>query len=85
MSWFVSLIPYLPSNAMFPGLQDIWPTSDQFLKMMNGSEVEHAVLLTNYFNGMGKKAFLVIGKVGNEKKTGFTNYHAAWLSSQKNQ
>ena len=69
VSWFVSLIPYLPSNAMFPGLQDIWPTSDQFLKMMNGSEVEHAVLLTNYFNGMGKKAFLVIGKV--TRKTRF--------------
>ena len=30
--------------------------------MMNGSEVEHAVLLANYFNGMGKKAFLVMGK-----------------------
>ena len=41
--------------------QGIWPTSDQFMNMMNGSEVEHAVLLTNFFNGMGKKAFLVIG------------------------
>ena len=78
VSWFVSLIPYLPSNAMFPGLQDIWPTSDQFLKMMNGSEVEHAVLLTNYFNGMGKKAFLVIGKV--TRKTRFYQLLAAWLA-----
>ena len=82
VSWFVSLIPYLPSNAMFPGLQDIWPTSDQFLKMMNGSEVEHAVLLTNYFNGMGKKAFLVIGKV--TSKTRFYQLHTSSVVSQKN-
>ena len=30
--------------------------------MMSGSEIEHAVLLTNLFTGIGKKSFLVLGK-----------------------
>lgn len=62
VAWFVSLIPYLPNNALFPGLQDIWPTSDQVVHMMVGSEIEHALLLCNFFTGIGKKAFLVFGK-----------------------
>ena len=61
VAWFVSLIPYTPSNAYFPGLGDIWPDSDKFLQMMTGSEAEHAVLLTNYFLGMNKTAYLVLG------------------------
>ena len=61
IAWFVSLVPYLPRNAIFPGLQDIWPTCDQFMHMMVGSEVEHALLLCNFFAHLGKKAFLVIG------------------------
>ena len=32
IAWFVSLVPYLPSNALFPGLGDIWPTSEHFLQ-----------------------------------------------------
>ena len=24
IAWYVSLIPYIPSNGLFPGLQDIW-------------------------------------------------------------
>jgi hypothetical protein len=43
--------------------QDIWPTCDQFLNMMTGSEYEHALLLTNFFTSLGKKSFLVIGQV----------------------
>ena len=62
IAWYVSLIPYVPSNGLFPGLQDIWPTSDQFLQMMVGSETEHAVLLSNFFAYIGKKAFLIIGQ-----------------------
>ena len=64
IAWFVSLVPYIPRNGIFPGLQDIWPTCDQFIHMMVGSEVEHALLLCNFFAHLGKKAFLVIG-IGN--------------------
>ncbi len=62
IAWFVSLIPYLPSNALFPGLQNIWPTCDQIIHMMVGSEVEHALLLCNFFTSLGKKTFLVLGQ-----------------------
>ena len=62
VAWFVSLIPYLPNNALFPGLQDIWPTCDQVLHMMVGSEIEHAILLCNFFTNIGKRAFLVLGQ-----------------------
>ena len=31
---FVSLIPHTANNAYFPGLGDVWPTSEQFLRMM---------------------------------------------------
>ena len=61
IAWFVSLVPYIPRNGIFPGLQDIWPTCDQFIHMMVGSEVEHALLLCNFLAHLGKKAFLVIG------------------------
>ena len=54
IAWYISLIPYVPSNGLFPGLQDIWPTSDQFLQVMVGSETEHAVLLCNFFAYIGK-------------------------------
>ena len=30
VAWFVSLIPYLPSNALFPGLQVSFFNSSQF-------------------------------------------------------
>ena len=56
----------------FTGLQGIWPTCDQVLKMMCGSEVEHAVLLTNLFTGIGKKSFLVLGKGVPEGSTAYT-------------
>ena len=31
---FVSLVPHTATNAYFPGLGDVWPTSEQFLRMM---------------------------------------------------
>ena len=39
--------------------------------MMNGSEIEHAVLLTNFFSSMGKKSFLVLGKGAPEGDTAY--------------
>ncbi len=50
------------SDHVYSLFQDIWPTCDQFLSMMVGSEIEHALLLCNFFSGLSKKAFLVIGK-----------------------
>ena len=35
---FVSLIPHTATNAYFPGLGDVWPTSEQFLRMMVGTK-----------------------------------------------
>lgn len=71
VAWFVSTIPYLPSNALFPGLGDIWPTSEHFLQMMVGSELEHAVLLANYFLGMEKTCYLLLGKGIPEGRTAY--------------
>ena len=61
VAWFVSLIPYIPANAYFPGLGDIWPDSEKFLQMLAGTESEHAVLLTNFLTGINKAAYLVLG------------------------
>jgi len=35
----------------------------QFLQMLQGDEEEHAVLLTNYFLSINKKAWLLIGQL----------------------
>ncbi|XP_076029366.1 coiled-coil and C2 domain containing 2A [Oratosquilla oratoria] len=61
VAWYVSLIPSLADMTLFPGVCDIWATSDQFLNMLTGDEEEHAVLLTNFFLSLGKKAFLMLG------------------------
>ncbi|XP_025946416.1 coiled-coil and C2 domain-containing protein 2A isoform X4 [Apteryx rowi] len=58
---YVALIPFLPDSVSFAGICDLWSTSDQFLDLLAGDEEEHAVLLCNYFLGMGKKAWLIIG------------------------
>ena len=71
VAWYVSLIPYTPSNAYFPGLGDIWPDSDKFMQMMLGTEAEHAILLTNYFTGMNKTAYMVLGHGVPEGKTAY--------------
>lgn len=38
---------------------------------MVGSEVEHAVLMTNYFTSLGKKAYLVLGQGIPEGQTAY--------------
>ncbi|XP_074640810.1 coiled-coil and C2 domain-containing protein 2A-like isoform X2 [Tubulanus polymorphus] len=58
---YVSLIPFVSDSVAFAGIVDIWSTCDQFMKMLAGDEEEHAVLLTNYFLFLGKKAYLLIG------------------------
>jgi coiled-coil and C2 domain-containing protein 2A len=39
--------------------------------MMAGSEVEHSVLLCNFFNSLGKKSFLVLGTGVPEGQTAY--------------
>ena len=63
IAWFVSLVPYASKRAMFPGLQEIWMASQDFLAVMCGAESEHAVLLANYLSGIGRTAYLVLGQV----------------------
>ncbi|CAF1037854.1 unnamed protein product [Rotaria sordida] len=58
---FVSLIPFLADTVTFPGLCDIWETSDQFLRTMSGDDEEHAVLLNNYFLTLNRNSWIAIG------------------------
>lgn len=46
---YVSLIPRASDSTFFPGLKNIWCTSDKLLNMMCGDEQQHAVLLACYF------------------------------------
>ena len=39
--------------------------------MMNGSEVEHAILLANFFSFLGKKTYVVLGKAAPEGDTAY--------------
>ncbi|NXJ03794.1 C2D2A protein, partial [Odontophorus gujanensis] len=68
---YVALIPFLPDTVSFAGICDLWCTSDQFLDLLAGDEEEHAVLLCNYFLGMGKKAWLIIGNAIPEGQTAY--------------
>ncbi|XP_040413141.1 coiled-coil and C2 domain-containing protein 2A isoform X3 [Cygnus olor] len=68
---YVALIPFLPDSVSFAGICDLWSTSDQFLDLLAGDEEEHAVLLCNYFLGMGKKAWLIIGNAIPEGQTAY--------------
>ncbi|CAF0723059.1 unnamed protein product [Adineta ricciae] len=58
---FVSLIPFLADTITFPGICDIWETSDQFLRTMAGDDEEHAVLLNNYFLRLNRKSWIAMG------------------------
>jgi coiled-coil and C2 domain-containing protein 2A len=59
---FVNLIPFVSDSLIFPGICDVWATCDEFLYILSGDEEEHSVLLVNFFLGIGKKAWLLIGK-----------------------
>uniref|UniRef100_A0A8B9SDP6 Coiled-coil and C2 domain containing 2A n=1 Tax=Apteryx owenii TaxID=8824 RepID=A0A8B9SDP6_APTOW len=83
---YVALIPFLPDSVSFAGICDLWSTSDQFLDLLAGDEEEHAVLLCNYFLGMGKKAWLIIGNAIPEGATAYVltleqNQYAIWNPS----
>lgn len=68
---YVSFIPSVSDNVVYPGLCDIWSSSSQFLQMLQGDEEEHAVLLTNYFLHCGKQAWLLIGSAIPEGDTAY--------------
>ncbi|GIY77848.1 coiled-coil and C2 domain-containing protein 2A [Caerostris extrusa] len=65
---FVSLIPTVSDSITFPGLCDIWSTSDQFLQMLTGDEEEHAILLCSYFLHLGKRGRAAAG-IGHPGRT----------------
>ena len=52
-------------------VQDAYRTFEEFLQMMVGTEVEHAVLLTNYFTGMSKTAYMLLGYGVPEGRTAY--------------
>ncbi|KAJ9583994.1 hypothetical protein L9F63_021664, partial [Diploptera punctata] len=58
---FVSMIPMVGGSTLFPGLFDIWLTSDQVLRLLSGDSEDHAVLLCCYLMHLGKKAWLLLG------------------------
>ena len=68
---YVSMIPAASDSVVFPGLCDIWSTCDQFLRMLQGDEEEHAVLLCNYFLHLGKQAWLLLGSAVPEGPTAY--------------
>jgi len=47
---FVSLIPFLADHDLFPELNDVWCTDQEFLQLQCGDWEEHCILLCNYFN-----------------------------------
>jgi coiled-coil and C2 domain-containing protein 2A len=53
------------------GLGDIWCNSQHVLDMMGGGEVEHAVLLTSYLLGLGRTAYLLLGRGVPEGRTAY--------------
>ncbi|XP_021920038.1 coiled-coil and C2 domain-containing protein 2A isoform X3 [Zootermopsis nevadensis] len=58
---FVSKIPKISGSILFPGLFDIWLTSDQILHLLSGDSEDHAVLLCCFLMYLGKTAWLLLG------------------------
>ncbi|XP_069688134.1 coiled-coil and C2 domain-containing protein 2A [Periplaneta americana] len=58
---FVAMIPMIGGSTLFPGLFDIWLTSDQVLRLLSGDSEDHAVLLCCYLMHLGKKVWLLLG------------------------
>lgn len=58
---FVSLIPNVSDNLVFDAAQDVWCTSQEFLKLNAGDEEEHAALLCNLFKYIGLDSYIVFG------------------------
>lgn len=47
---YVCLIPFLRDNDMFPSVEDLWCSDQEFLNIRAGDWEEHCILLCNYFN-----------------------------------
>nr|CAD7446121.1 unnamed protein product [Timema bartmani] len=58
---FVSMIPQIPGTTLFPGLFDVWLTSDQVLRLLSGDSEDLAVLLYCYLCHLGEKAWVMLG------------------------
>nr|CAD7259786.1 unnamed protein product [Timema shepardi] len=58
---YVSMIPQIPGTTLFPGLFDVWLTSDQVLRLLSGDSEDLAVLLYCYLLHLGEKAWVMLG------------------------
>ncbi|GLH06303.1 Coiled-coil and C2 domain-containing protein 2A [Gryllus bimaculatus] len=58
---FVSMIPSVAGSVLFPGLFDIWLSSDQVLRLLSGDSEDHAVLLCCYLLYMRRRAWVLLG------------------------
>ncbi|XP_066996187.2 coiled-coil and C2 domain-containing protein 2A [Anabrus simplex] len=58
---FVSMIPMVSGSVLFPGLFDVWLSSDQVLNLLSGDSEDHAVLLCCYLLHQGRHAWLLLG------------------------
>ncbi|KAK2521425.1 Cc2d2a [Columba guinea] len=63
--------PLNPPQELLDAVPSSSQTAAQFLYLLAGDEEEHAVLLCNYFLGMGKKAWLIIGNAIPEGPTAY--------------
>ncbi|ESN99748.1 hypothetical protein HELRODRAFT_113542 [Helobdella robusta] len=68
---YVSMIPNIPDSIQFPGIYDVWSTSQEFIELLQGDEHEHAVLLNNYFLHLGLQSWIAIGFAIPEGKTAY--------------
>ncbi|XP_049861590.1 coiled-coil and C2 domain-containing protein 2A [Schistocerca gregaria] len=58
---YVAMIPVISGNTLFPGLFDVWLTSDQVVRLLSGDCEDHAVLLCCYLLHLGMQAWLLLG------------------------
>jgi coiled-coil and C2 domain-containing protein 2A len=59
MMRFVSLVPAAPEWVRFRRRQDVWPTCREMMDVCTGDHEEHALLLCNFFLGVGVDAYMV--------------------------
>uniref|UniRef100_A0A914PPB6 CC2D2A N-terminal C2 domain-containing protein n=1 Tax=Panagrolaimus davidi TaxID=227884 RepID=A0A914PPB6_9BILA len=58
----VSCIPFIADPIMFPGVVDLWTTTEQLLTIGCGDEEEHAVLLVCWLLHLHLSAALILGQ-----------------------
>uniref|UniRef100_A0A7E4VS45 C2 domain-containing protein n=2 Tax=Panagrellus redivivus TaxID=6233 RepID=A0A7E4VS45_PANRE len=57
----VSCIPFVTDPIMFPGVSDLWTTTEQLLTIGCGDEEEHAILLACWLMSLQLPTVLILG------------------------